>query len=55
MPAWKNEHSPEDTWKLVALIRKAPTLAEADMKIDEPVATAGEKPVKEVPPHRHRH
>ena len=55
MPAWKNEHSPEDTWKLVAFIRKAPTLAEADMNIEEPVATTGEKPVKEAPPHRHRH
>ena len=55
MPAWKKEHSPEDTWKLVAFIRKAPTLTEADMKIEEPVATTGEKPVKEAPPHRHRH
>ena len=55
MPAWKKEHSPEDTWKLVAFIRKAPTLTEADMKIEEPVATTGEKPAKEAPPHRHRH
>ena len=55
MPAWKNEHSPEDTWKLVAFIRKSPTLAEADMKIEEPVAATGERPVKEAPPHRHRH
>jgi hypothetical protein len=39
----------------VAFIRKAPTLTEADMKIEEPVATTGEKPVKEAPPHRHRH
>ena len=29
--------------KLVAFIRKAPTLTEADMKIEEPVATTGEK------------
>jgi mono/diheme cytochrome c family protein len=55
MPAWKDEHSPEDTWKLVAFIRKAPTLAEADMKIEEPVATTGEKPAKEAVPHKHRH
>ena len=54
MPAWKEEHSPEETWKLVALIRKAPTLTEADMKIEEPVATTGEKPGKEAPPHQHR-
>jgi mono/diheme cytochrome c family protein len=55
MPAWKDEHSPEDTWKLVAFIRKAPTLTEADLKIEEPVATTGEKPAKESHPHRHRH
>ena len=55
MPAWKNEHSPEDSWKLVAFIRKSPTLAEADMKIEEPVAATGDKPVKEAPPPRHRH
>ena len=54
MPAWKKEHSPEDTWKLVAFIRKAPTLTEADMKIEEPVATSGEKPSKEAHPHQHR-
>jgi mono/diheme cytochrome c family protein len=55
MPAWKNEHTPEDTWKLVAFIRKAPTLTEADMKIEEPVPTTPEKPAKEAAPHRHRH
>jgi len=55
MPAWKEEHSPEDTWKLVAFIRKAPTLTEADMKIEEPVATTGDKPAKEAHPHRHPH
>lgn len=53
MPSWKAEHSPEDTWKLVAFIRKAPTLTEADMKIEEPVVTPGEKPAKEAHPHRH--
>ena len=53
MPAWKAEHSPEDTWKLVAFIRRAPTLTEADMKIEEPAATTGEKPAQE--PHVHRH
>jgi mono/diheme cytochrome c family protein len=55
MPAWKEEHSPEDTWKLVAFIRKAPTFTEADLKIEEPVATSGEKPATESHPHRHRH
>jgi len=55
MPAWKDEHSAEDTWKLVAFIRKAPTLTEADMKIEAPVATTGERPAKEAQPHQHRH
>ena len=53
MPAWKAEHSPEDTWRLVAFIRKAPTLTEADMKIEETVATPGETHAKEPHPHRH--
>ena len=52
MPAWKQEHSAEDTWKLVAFIRKAPTLTEADLKTEEPVATAGED--HESKPHSHR-
>ena len=55
MPAWKDEHSPEESWQLVAFIRKTPTLADADMNIEEPVATTGEKPAKEAAPHRHRH
>ena len=44
MPAWREEHSPDDTWKLVAFLRKAPTLTEADLSSPEPVATSGEKP-----------
>jgi mono/diheme cytochrome c family protein len=58
MPAWKNEHSPDETWKLVAFIRKAPTLTEADLRTEEAVATTGEQPAsrkRETPPHRHRH
>jgi hypothetical protein len=31
MPAWKAEHSPEDTWRLVTFIRKTPTLTDGDM------------------------
>jgi hypothetical protein len=48
MPAWKGEHSPEDTWKLVAFIRKTPTLTDADLKRDE---TAKPEP----PAHQHQH
>jgi mono/diheme cytochrome c family protein len=56
MPAWKNEHSAEESWKLVAFLRKAPTLTEADLQADEAVATSGKKPAANQPePHRHRH
>lgn len=33
MPAWKDEHSTEETWRLVSLIRKMPTLTEADFNV----------------------
>ena len=46
MPAWREEHTPDDTWKLVAFLRKAPTLTEGDLSSHEPVATSGEKPHK---------
>lgn len=58
MPAWKHEHSPEETWKLVSFLRKVPTLTEADLGGDESVATTGKQPATrqpETPPHRHRH
>jgi mono/diheme cytochrome c family protein len=32
MPAWKSEHSEEETWKLVALVRRTPSLTEAELK-----------------------
>ena len=53
MPAWKEEHSTDDTWKLVAFIRKAPTLTEADLRTEEPVATSGEGHKPGTPPHKH--
>ena len=58
MPAWKNEHSPEDSWKLVAFLRKVPTLTEADLQPEDTAPTTGEKPAAGQPeklPHRHRH
>jgi mono/diheme cytochrome c family protein len=57
MPAWKSEHSPDETWKLVAFIRKAPSLTEADLHTEEAAETTGEKPparTSETHPHRHR-
>jgi mono/diheme cytochrome c family protein len=32
MPAWKHEHSPDDTWRLVSFIRAVPTLTRADLQ-----------------------
>jgi mono/diheme cytochrome c family protein len=57
MPAWKNEHSPDETWKLVTFIRKAPTLTEADLRTEEATGITGEKPPArkpETPRHHHR-
>jgi mono/diheme cytochrome c family protein len=31
MPSWKREHSAEDTWKLVSLIRKLPSLTPEEL------------------------
>ena len=55
MPAWKNEHSAEDSWKLVAFIRKTPTLTEADLRSDD-AAASDDKPAihqHDKPGHRH--
>jgi hypothetical protein len=57
VPAWKEEHSPEDTWELVAFLRKAPSLTEADLETERAVPTTGEVPASrqpETPSHRHR-
>jgi cytochrome c553 len=37
MPAWKHEHTPEDTWKLVAFVRRVPSLpiSETEQKSHE--------------------
>jgi mono/diheme cytochrome c family protein len=32
MPAWKREHSPEDTWKLVSLVRRVPSLTSTELE-----------------------
>jgi mono/diheme cytochrome c family protein len=56
MPAWNEEHSPEETWRLVSFIRKAPSLTEADLELVEPGAMPGEKAPGhkgEQPGHRH--
>ena len=55
MPAWKAEHSADDTWKLVAFIRKAPTLTQADLSDEQPVGTTGEQPAANEPAHQPGH
>jgi mono/diheme cytochrome c family protein len=32
MPAWKNEHAPEDTWQLVSFVRHVPSLTPAELE-----------------------
>lgn len=57
MPAWKEEHTPEETWKLVAFLRKAPSLTEAELGPEEPAATGSEQLPARPPgtrPHQHR-
>src|SRR5262245_43820815 len=53
MPAWKVEHSPEETWKLVSFIRKIPSLTPADIETE---ATQNEQKTgheAERPAHQH--
>jgi mono/diheme cytochrome c family protein len=42
MPAWKEEHTPDETWQLVAFLRKVPTLTDADLSDEQTGATIGE-------------
>jgi mono/diheme cytochrome c family protein len=32
MPAWKHDHSTEETWRLVSFIRALPTLTRTDLE-----------------------
>lgn len=56
MPAWKDEHSPEETWKLVSFIRKVPSLTDADLQGDKPAAPPDDHtPTREPEQPGHRH
>ncbi len=48
MPAWKNEHTPEDTWRLVSFVRHLPSLTPADI---EQLEKSAEEPHGEM--HHH--
>jgi mono/diheme cytochrome c family protein len=32
MPAWKDDHTPEETWRLVSFIRHLPSLTPDEME-----------------------
>jgi mono/diheme cytochrome c family protein len=53
MPAWKNEHSEEETWKLVALIRQLPTLRPEDLHAETGGETKHAQPAKGEGGHDH--
>jgi len=36
MPAWKREHSPDETWRLVSLIRRMPSLTRQEIDALDP-------------------
>lgn len=56
MPAWKGEHSPEETWKLVAFIRKMPSLTPQDIEsLKAPVEPKPEHPADHEHPAHHEH
>ena len=52
MPAWKREHSPEETWRLVSLIRKVPSLTPEEL--DSLRKASGAKP-DSPGDHEHQH
>jgi mono/diheme cytochrome c family protein len=56
MPAWKGEHSPEDTWKLVSLIRKMPSLTDRELdRIEKEMSSEPESKTREkAVPHQHK-
>jgi len=49
MPAWRGEHSAEETWRLVAFVRRVPTLTHED------VETISRKPSGERHEHEPQH
>lgn len=56
MPAWGAEHSPEDNWHLVMLIRRLPKLSPEELQEMEKLAGAeggGHTGAPGSPPHKH--
>ena len=56
MPAWKTEHSPEETWRLVAFIRKMPSLTPQEIEsLKAPVEPEAQHPADHEHPDHHEH
>jgi mono/diheme cytochrome c family protein len=56
MPAWKNEHSAEETWKLVSLIRKIPSLTPQELEsLEKASHKESPEPNKKPTGHEHKH
>jgi mono/diheme cytochrome c family protein len=56
MPAWKSEHTPDDTWALVGFIRHVPRLTSDELESLEPANEQGAEPAHshgERPKHDH--
>ena len=55
MPAWGDEHSPEETWQLVSFIRKLPSLTPAELELLKKSTEQKPEAVDETKPHTHTH
>jgi len=55
MPAWGDEHSPEETWQLVSFIRKLPNLTPAELELLKKSAEQKPEAAAEAKPHTHTH
>ncbi len=56
MPAWGGEHSPEDNWQLIMLIRRLPRLSPEELKEMEKLAAgqgSGHIDAPGAKPHKH--
>jgi mono/diheme cytochrome c family protein len=56
MPAWKGEHTPEETWRLVSFVRKMPSLTPQEMEsLKPPAEPEAEHPADHEHPAHHEH
>jgi mono/diheme cytochrome c family protein len=56
MPAWKGEHTPEETWKLVSFVRKMPSLTPQEIEsLKAPAKPEAEHAADQDHPADHEH